>query len=54
MNGELAPKVLVENLAKQLCNSVLWHPLVGKMIGDGVSEFYECGPMKQLKAMMLE
>jgi len=46
------PKVIVELLKKQLTSSVLWSPSVAAMIKDGVKEFYECGPMKQIKAMM--
>mmetsp|Transcript_96032 Transcript_96032/g.200607 ORF Transcript_96032/g.200607 Transcript_96032/m.200607 type:complete len:503 (-) Transcript_96032:444-1952(-) len=46
------PKVVLELLSKQLVNPVLWHNSVEKMIKDGVSEFYECGPQKQIKAMM--
>lgn len=44
--------VIVENLKKQLTNTVLWEPSVQKMIKVGITEYYECGPMKQLKAMM--
>eukprot|EP00930_Biecheleria_cincta_P066815 TRINITY_DN5309_c0_g2_i1.p1 TRINITY_DN5309_c0_g2~~TRINITY_DN5309_c0_g2_i1.p1 ORF type:complete len:490 (-),score=131.03 TRINITY_DN5309_c0_g2_i1:26-1495(-) len=46
------PGMLIELLADQLVNCVLWEPSMREMIKDGVSEFYECGPMKQLKAMM--
>jgi len=45
-------KTIVANLKKQLTNPVLWHPSCEKMIKAGVTEYYECGPMKQLKAMM--
>ena len=27
-----------------------WMPCMQAMIQDGISDFYECGPMKQLKA----
>lgn len=43
---------IVENLKKQLTNPVLWEPSCQKMIQAGITEYYECGPMKQLKAMM--
>lgn len=43
---------IVENLKKQLTSPVLWEPSVQKMIKSGITEYYECGPMKQLKAMM--
>eukprot|EP00420_Gonyaulax_spinifera_P010657 CAMPEP_0197943804 /NCGR_PEP_ID=MMETSP1439-20131203/125094_1 /TAXON_ID=66791 /ORGANISM="Gonyaulax spinifera, Strain CCMP409" /LENGTH=458 /DNA_ID=CAMNT_0043567059 /DNA_START=71 /DNA_END=1447 /DNA_ORIENTATION=- len=46
------PKVIVELLNKQLVSPVLWCPLVQKMIADGVTEFFECGPQKQIKSMM--
>lgn len=45
--GELLPL-----LADQLVNCVLWEPAVSTMIQDGLKEFFECGPMKQLKSMM--
>merc|ERR1712217_346291 len=44
--------VIVEGLQKQLPSSVLWEPSMKKMIQAGCTEYYECGPMKQLKAMM--
>jgi len=46
------PKVIVDLLKKQLVSPVLWAPSVNKMIDSGITEFYEIGPMKQLKAMM--
>eukprot|EP00413_Alexandrium_margalefii_P028897 CAMPEP_0204576124 /NCGR_PEP_ID=MMETSP0661-20131031/41587_1 /ASSEMBLY_ACC=CAM_ASM_000606 /TAXON_ID=109239 /ORGANISM="Alexandrium margalefi, Strain AMGDE01CS-322" /LENGTH=538 /DNA_ID=CAMNT_0051584841 /DNA_START=56 /DNA_END=1672 /DNA_ORIENTATION=- len=46
------PKDIVELMKKQLTNPVLWEPSVRAMIKEGVSEFYEVGPMKQIKAMM--
>merc|ERR1712039_1161567 len=46
------PKEIVELMKKQLTSPVLWEPSVRAMIKDGVSEFYEVGPMKQIKAMM--
>lgn len=46
------PKVIVDLLKKQLTSPVLWEPSVRAMINEGVSEFYEVGPMKQIKAMM--
>jgi len=47
-----AVTTIVENLKKQLTNPVLWEPTCQKMIKAGITEYYECGPMKQLKAMM--
>mmetsp|Transcript_63375 Transcript_63375/g.175669 ORF Transcript_63375/g.175669 Transcript_63375/m.175669 type:complete len:505 (+) Transcript_63375:39-1553(+) len=46
------PSDFVPLLAKQLCSSVLWEDSVRAMIQDGLTEFYEVGPMKQLKAIM--
>jgi len=46
------PSDFVPLLAKQLCSSVLWEASVRLMIEEGMTEFYEVGPMKQLKAMM--
>jgi len=46
------PKDICELLKKQLTSTVLWEPSVKAMIKEGVTEFYEVGPMKQIKAMM--
>mmetsp|Transcript_21011 Transcript_21011/g.65585 ORF Transcript_21011/g.65585 Transcript_21011/m.65585 type:complete len:498 (+) Transcript_21011:113-1606(+) len=46
------PAEIISMLADQLVNCVQWEPSMRAMIKDGVTEFYECGPMKQLKAMM--
>mmetsp|Transcript_84399 Transcript_84399/g.152238 ORF Transcript_84399/g.152238 Transcript_84399/m.152238 type:complete len:484 (+) Transcript_84399:147-1598(+) len=46
------PSEFIDLLGKQLCSAVLWEPSVRLMIKDGLTEFYEVGPMKQLKAMM--
>mmetsp|Transcript_2579 Transcript_2579/g.5219 ORF Transcript_2579/g.5219 Transcript_2579/m.5219 type:complete len:494 (+) Transcript_2579:2-1483(+) len=46
------PQVIVDLLSKQLVSPVLWSPSVEQMIKDGVTEFFECGPQKQLRAMM--
>merc|ERR1712203_1212044 len=46
------PKVIVDLLKKQLTNPVLWEPSVRAMIKEGIKDFYEVGPMKQIKAMM--
>lgn len=47
-----SPDVIVDLLKRQLTSSVLWEASVKAMIADGVKEFYEVGPMKQLSAMM--
>mmetsp|Transcript_114644 Transcript_114644/g.370461 ORF Transcript_114644/g.370461 Transcript_114644/m.370461 type:complete len:89 (+) Transcript_114644:2-268(+) len=46
------PAQIVELLKKQLTSPVLWDPTVRAMIKDGITEFHEVGPMKQIKAMM--
>jgi len=46
------PADFVPMLAKQLCSAVLWEASVRLMIEDGMTEFFEVGPMRQLKAMM--
>jgi len=46
------PKDIVANLQKQLVNPVRWETLCKEMIAEGCSEFFECGPEKQLKTMM--
>jgi len=56
MNATAEPVVtvekIVENLQKQLTSPVRWEPSMQKLIKEGCTEYYECGPMKQLKAMM--
>mmetsp|Transcript_159983 Transcript_159983/g.282060 ORF Transcript_159983/g.282060 Transcript_159983/m.282060 type:complete len:485 (+) Transcript_159983:60-1514(+) len=47
-----SPKAIVPLLADQLCSTVLWEQSVRQLLADGVTDFYEVGPMKQLKAMM--
>mmetsp|Transcript_58849 Transcript_58849/g.136998 ORF Transcript_58849/g.136998 Transcript_58849/m.136998 type:complete len:485 (+) Transcript_58849:83-1537(+) len=46
------PSEIIPLLGKQLCSPVQWEPSVHLMIKDGMTEFFEVGPMKQLKAMM--
>merc|ERR1719491_1480877 len=46
------PRQIVDLLQRQLTNPVLWQPSMEKVIKEGVTEFYEVGPMKQIKAMM--
>jgi len=46
------PAELIPLLAKQLCSPVLWDTSVRAMIEADLTDFYEVGPMKQLKAMM--
>merc|ERR1712032_1577168 len=46
------PKDIVVNCKKQLTSSVRWEASVKEMIKEGISEMYEVGPMKQIKAMV--
>jgi [acyl-carrier-protein] S-malonyltransferase len=46
------PAKIIELMGDQLTNPVKWKDCVQNMIKDGVEQFYECGPMKQLKAVM--
>jgi len=46
------PSTIIPLLADQLCSPVRWSTSMQTMVDDGITEFFECGPMKQLKAMM--
>eukprot|EP00416_Gambierdiscus_australes_P030670 CAMPEP_0171085698 /NCGR_PEP_ID=MMETSP0766_2-20121228/19086_1 /TAXON_ID=439317 /ORGANISM="Gambierdiscus australes, Strain CAWD 149" /LENGTH=566 /DNA_ID=CAMNT_0011543285 /DNA_START=57 /DNA_END=1756 /DNA_ORIENTATION=- len=46
------PADIVANLKTQLTNPVLWDLSCSEILKEGVTEFYEVGPMKQIKAMM--
>merc|ERR1711879_392300 len=46
------PAVIVDLLKKQLTSPVLWEPSMRAMVKAGIKDFYEVGPMKQIKAMM--
>jgi [acyl-carrier-protein] S-malonyltransferase len=46
------PREVNMDLTAQVSSPVLWQQLVEEMIKQGITDFYECGPMKQLKAMM--
>merc|ERR1711972_150891 len=46
------PKEFVDLMKKQLTNEVLWEPSIKQMIMDQVKDFYEIGPLKQLKSMI--
>lgn len=46
------PKDFVPLMRRQLTNPVLWEASVKEIIKEGINEFYEVGPMKQMKAMM--
>jgi len=46
------PKALAPILCQQLVSPVLWETCVKGMMASGMTDFFEVGPMKQLKAMM--
>jgi [acyl-carrier-protein] S-malonyltransferase len=43
---------IITMLGNQLTSAVRWDASMQNAIKDGIEEFYECGPNKQLKAMM--
>lgn len=47
-----APSEIVALLKQQVVRPVLWEQSVRAMISSGITDYYEVGPMKQLKAMM--
>eukprot|EP00747_Dinoflagellata_sp_TGD_P163453 gnl/TRDRNA2_/TRDRNA2_182136_c0_seq1.p1 gnl/TRDRNA2_/TRDRNA2_182136_c0~~gnl/TRDRNA2_/TRDRNA2_182136_c0_seq1.p1 ORF type:complete len:456 (+),score=128.64 gnl/TRDRNA2_/TRDRNA2_182136_c0_seq1:60-1370(+) len=46
------PREINMDLSAQVYNPVMWQQCIEEMTKAGIKEFYECGPMKQLKAMM--
>jgi [acyl-carrier-protein] S-malonyltransferase len=46
------PRNFINLLKEQLTHEVLWETSMKNMLVDGVQDFIEVGPMKQLKAMM--
>merc|ERR1719195_534932 len=49
---ETSPDEIIQMLGQQLVSPVLWRQSMELAIQDGCKEFYECGPSKQLRAMM--
>merc|ERR1712061_680652 len=47
-----SPADFVYLMKKQLTNEVLWEPCIKQMIMDQVKDFYEVGPLKQIKSMI--
>merc|ERR1719240_797911 len=47
-----APKEIVKILTDQMTSCVQWEQCMKTMIKDGVKEFYELGPSKQLKGIL--
>mmetsp|Transcript_20209 Transcript_20209/g.50478 ORF Transcript_20209/g.50478 Transcript_20209/m.50478 type:complete len:560 (-) Transcript_20209:108-1787(-) len=52
VNPGTEPKEFVDLMKKQLTGEVLWEQSVKQMIMDQVKDFYETGPLKQLKSMI--
>ena len=50
--AEVEPKIIRENLLKQLTAPVRWTQSVQNMIADGANEFYEFGPGDVLKGLI--
>merc|ERR1711879_725733 len=46
------PADFVDLMRKQFTNEVLWEPCIKQMIMDQVKDFYEVGPLKQIKSMI--
>eukprot|EP00931_Biecheleriopsis_adriatica_P060453 TRINITY_DN3630_c0_g1_i1.p1 TRINITY_DN3630_c0_g1~~TRINITY_DN3630_c0_g1_i1.p1 ORF type:complete len:503 (+),score=124.74 TRINITY_DN3630_c0_g1_i1:25-1509(+) len=46
------PEAIVKLMSQQLTSPVRWKESMDAMISLGLEEIYECGPNKQLKAMM--
>merc|ERR1711972_11674 len=46
------PAVFVEYMKLQLTTEVAWEPTIKAMIMEGVRDFFEVGPLKQIKAMI--
>merc|ERR1719375_2786003 len=47
-----APEKVVMHICEQITSPVLWEKSIRGMIADGIGEFYEVGPLKQITAMM--
>eukprot|EP00746_Dinoflagellata_sp_MGD_P141445 gnl/MRDRNA2_/MRDRNA2_74552_c0_seq1.p1 gnl/MRDRNA2_/MRDRNA2_74552_c0~~gnl/MRDRNA2_/MRDRNA2_74552_c0_seq1.p1 ORF type:complete len:408 (-),score=91.66 gnl/MRDRNA2_/MRDRNA2_74552_c0_seq1:49-1272(-) len=47
------PAAIADLLAAQVSSPVRWVPLVQQMIQDGTQDFYELGPGRQLRSMMM-
>lgn len=47
-----APAEFVDLMKQQLTGEVLWEQTIKQMIMDNVKDFYEVGPLKQLKSMI--
>mmetsp|Transcript_22102 Transcript_22102/g.56548 ORF Transcript_22102/g.56548 Transcript_22102/m.56548 type:complete len:505 (-) Transcript_22102:120-1634(-) len=52
ITSDTSPAEIIRMLGEQLVSCVQWEPSMRAIIKDGITEFYECGPNKQLKAML--
>jgi len=46
------PKEFIDLMKKQLTSEVLWEQSIKQMVFDQVKDFFEVGPLKQLKSMI--
>eukprot|EP00930_Biecheleria_cincta_P022429 TRINITY_DN1636_c0_g1_i1.p1 TRINITY_DN1636_c0_g1~~TRINITY_DN1636_c0_g1_i1.p1 ORF type:complete len:561 (-),score=137.62 TRINITY_DN1636_c0_g1_i1:60-1742(-) len=46
------PKEFIDLMKKQLTSEVLWEQTIKQMVFDQVKDFFEVGPLKQLKSMI--
>eukprot|EP00448_Togula_jolla_P018069 CAMPEP_0170590664 /NCGR_PEP_ID=MMETSP0224-20130122/11988_1 /TAXON_ID=285029 /ORGANISM="Togula jolla, Strain CCCM 725" /LENGTH=480 /DNA_ID=CAMNT_0010914471 /DNA_START=61 /DNA_END=1503 /DNA_ORIENTATION=- len=46
------PRLIVDLLERQLTSPVRWEHCIRAMLQEGITEFYEVGPVRQLKGMM--
>lgn len=46
------PRSFLRYLKEQLTHEVLWETSLKCMLSDGVRDFFEVGPLKQIKAFM--
>lgn len=46
------PAKFIYMMKKQLTAEVYWRQSMERLVEDGATEFYECGPKKELKALM--
>merc|ERR1712039_547901 len=47
-----SPSEFVDLMKRQMTNEVLWEPCIKQMIMGQVKDFFEVGPLKQIKSMI--
>merc|ERR1711904_184059 len=52
IDSKTSVDAIIQTLGDQLTSPVRWDQSMSLAIGEGTTSFCECGPMKQLKAMM--